>query len=179
MHADSVSRIVINGVSCADIKESGLQRQAGEPDRTFSLDSGQAIALVRFNRFEDFPGLRSYIDSVCTIINENKVEDLIIDIRTNGGGDSRVVDELFQYISPAPFSQVGELTERRSARLRSYLEDHFDFTFEDTDTVKHFAGPPLNLLRPNPLRFSCLSFGTSSVCVISETIFFLADFSRC
>jgi C-terminal processing protease CtpA/Prc len=154
MHADTVSRITINGVSYADIKESGLQSQFGEPDRAFSLDSGQAIAMVRFNRFEDFSGLRSYIDSVFTIINETKVEDLIIDIRTNGGGDSRVVDELFQYISPVPFSQVGELTERRSARLRSYLEDHFGFTFEDTDTVKHFAGPPLNLLRPNPLRFS-------------------------
>jgi C-terminal processing protease CtpA/Prc len=39
-------------------------------------------------------------------------------LRRNGGGDSRVNDELFAYVTSKPYAQFGKMRVRTSARLR-------------------------------------------------------------
>lgn len=59
---------------------------------------------------------------------------LIIDLRENGGGDSRFGDELLRYITTAPYRMSARKDWKMSAEYRSYL--------------KSFVRPPLRWLRP-------------------------------
>jgi hypothetical protein len=154
LHEDKVGQVFVNGIPYPMLREAGRQIQINEPSHSLLMDADYGIAILRFDSFEDIYVLKSFIDSAFRVIHENNTENLIIDIRRNGGGDSRVADEIFQYISPVPFSQVGKIKEKRSTRLRKYLKEQFDYTFNDTARFKQFNEPPLTGLRENPLRYS-------------------------
>ena len=154
LHEDKVGQVFVNGIPYPTFREAGRQIQINRPDHSLLLDADKGIAILRFDSFEDFHVLKSFIDSAFRVIHENKTGNLIIDVRRNGGGDSRVADEIFQNISPVPFSQVGKMKEKRSTRLRKYLEEQYDYTFNDTARFKQFNEPPFTGLRDNPYRYS-------------------------
>lgn len=112
------------------------------------------IAVIHFNSFVDVPRFTEFIDSVFTVIKEHEIEDLIIDIRDNGGGHSGIGDEFFQYISPAPFNQYGSVEANISPRQIEFHENAFGYNYDDVSLgpITYDVGP-LQELRENPLRF--------------------------
>lgn len=73
---------------------------------SFSLDSVNGVAVMDFRAFEDVNGMKVFADSMFRTLRDKEIKHLIIDVRHNGGGSSRVGDVLLRYISPEPFVQM-------------------------------------------------------------------------
>jgi hypothetical protein len=128
-----------------------------------------SIGYLNFLSFINLSEFKKFSDSVFQVVKEKRIKNLIIDIRYNGGGNSKLGDELFQYISSVPFQQWGQETIKYSKErhdfykyhVREYfLPDISDCALNDLIGNKPFGSietePPdsLIILRENPLRFT-------------------------
>jgi C-terminal processing protease CtpA/Prc len=86
-----------------------------------------------------------------TELKNKEINNLIIDLRGNGGGNSGLGDELFQYISPVPFRQFGKTIIRYSEPLRRKFPS---WDLPPRDTIQIYSGTDTIALRDNPLRFA-------------------------
>jgi hypothetical protein len=95
-------------VSFAEYRQ--IQRPA-RPTKTTSVklfDSGK-IAHFVYPSFQVSDAEKKTIDDVFREIREAKAQDLVIDLRGNGGGSSNMGDYIFRYIAEAPVSQGSKL----------------------------------------------------------------------
>ena len=60
----------------------------------------------------------TFIDSMFQIIKEKNIHNLIIDIRTNPGGYSNIVDSLLRYITHVPFQQCNRVVCKYSTPMK-------------------------------------------------------------
>lgn len=74
---------------------------------TLTIDNDNSTAIIDFLSFYDPDRFTVFLDSTFTLIKEQNIKNLIIDVRQNGGGDAIMNNELFQYISPVAFQQFG------------------------------------------------------------------------
>jgi hypothetical protein len=70
-------------------------------------DSGKVAHLI-YPAFHDTDTERARIDEAFRKIRDAGAKDLILDLRGNGGGNSRIADSLFSYIYAGPFRQFSE-----------------------------------------------------------------------
>lgn len=80
-----------------------------ETPYTFTIDKDRSVAVMNFNSFRGIKAMTHFADSMFTVLRENHVKKLIIDIRENGGGNSMVGDILLRYISLQSFAQMGKV----------------------------------------------------------------------
>jgi len=67
---------------------------------------GKETACFTIGDFETWEwkaDYRKYLDSIFTLLKLKQVENLIVDIRGNGGGDDEARDEVFSYLTDKPF----------------------------------------------------------------------------
>lgn len=129
------------------------QSQGRVPDYAFELLPGN-IGYLTYNRCVDPPRFRQLLDSAFTVIRDRNVSDLIIDLRYNGGGNSSVSDELFQFISPCPFGQFQKTVVKVGDALKRNNPNFADW--ENGITVYDNMTRPdkgLTSLTDNPLRY--------------------------
>lgn len=71
----------------------------------FEIDKGIAIITIRsFSYYEEnFPTFKTFIDSCFNEIKSKQPQNLIIDLRDNGGGDPYCASYLLQHIADKPF----------------------------------------------------------------------------
>lgn len=91
---------------------------------TFNMDKENKTATIVFNDFssnrykDGRKGFQNLLESYFNSIAENKVENLIIDLRKNEGGDQGIEDELLSYLVSKEYIKY------------KYVEiPSFDFTF--------------------------------------------------
>lgn len=113
-----------------------------------------SIGLMQFNAFSGIDNFKIFADSMFTVVKKKEVKNLIIDMRANGGGDSRIGDELFQYISRVPFQQFSRTVTRYSPLQKKLTINNFGSDYSSfpngivvNDTIQPIA------LRTNPNRF--------------------------
>lgn len=99
----------------------GAAPGGGAPWRLEHRDDGVAVLTLDslagdLGRFEDF--LEEQFGSLA----DHPPSALVIDLRRNGGGDSRLGDELLQYLSDAPWRQAARKEWKVSARLKAHLK---------------------------------------------------------
>lgn len=74
---------------------------------TFSIDASEKMAIMTIKNFiyynDQFPVFRSFVDSCFDQIMLHGIENLVIDLRGNGGGDPYCAVHLLQYVSDSPF----------------------------------------------------------------------------
>ena len=75
---------------------------------SFRTTEDTPIAVMSFNSCVDTKGMAAFADSMFNSLKERNIKQLIIDVRINGGGNSRVGDALLKHIAPKPFSQYGQ-----------------------------------------------------------------------
>lgn len=139
---------------------------------SLSIDESRNVAIIDFKSFSNPGQFKIFIDSAFTQIKAKKINDLIIDIRENGGGNSIIGDEFFQYISPVAFQQFGKTTVKVSARqISAYEKNNMQcqknigiHTYNDDHKIK---------LRRNRNRFK----GQVYLLTSSYTFSSAADFS--
>lgn len=73
---------------------------------SFTIDKKNNVAIMDFREFSDVGRMESFADSMFTALRKNKIGNLIIDLRKNGGGNSSVGDRLLRYITPEPYMQM-------------------------------------------------------------------------
>lgn len=73
---------------------------------SFTIDKKRNVAVMDFREFSDVERMKSFADSMFTSLRDNKIGNLIIDLRKNGGGNSSVGDALLRYITPEPYMQM-------------------------------------------------------------------------
>jgi hypothetical protein len=120
---------------------------------TWSLDIQEEMAILKLGTFvtwgfEDFDAAQFY-DSVFTRVKQNGVENLVIDIRGNGGGLSENRNLLLSYLSedPIPCSENRKelvVTTQADSSYRKYVQTWDEIVFE---------GLPESYTRPYNSRF--------------------------
>jgi hypothetical protein len=63
------------------------------------------VGLIHYNSCNNYKKFRKFLEQTFSTIAEKNIDKLIIDIRENGGGDSRLNDLLLTYITTKPYQQ--------------------------------------------------------------------------
>jgi len=186
-----IKNTVINGIR-KDVIDERLKKleeaSAGtaslfEPNFTLQLLEKDKTAIINFKSF-DWDGFPNFTDSAFTVIKQKSIENLIINLIDDGGGDSDVGDAFFQFILNKPFKQYDKVLGKNSRLLKERLMEHkankpldpddsallakvdgsFDTTFYDDISIG-----------ANPNRFN----GNVYVLTNSQTYSSAADFAQC
>lgn len=83
-----------------------LPESGSDNPYSFTIDKKNNVAIMDFREFSDVGRMESFADSMFTALRKNKIGNLIIDLRKNGGGNSSVGDRLLRYITPEPYMQM-------------------------------------------------------------------------
>lgn len=126
--------------------------RARRPDYAFQISQDAKNMFFEFNSFYNLDKFKVFADSMFREIKERKIKNLVIDIRRNGGGDSKLGDELLQYLSHRPFVQFGKVQLRRG-RYNMYLFEEDEDLRGTSDTLFTMTAS-LIPLRKEPLRIS-------------------------
>ena len=126
-----VSRIVLKPCSSKELVEWKKKTQPtvsklnGEP-YSFKLVPEKNMAIMDFKSFVNPNNMEMFADSMFTTLRQNNIKNLIIDVRENGGGDSRVGDILLSYISDKPFCQFQKYLARVTPFTQELMRNKMD-----------------------------------------------------
>jgi len=87
------------------VGEEQLKKKKSEKDRfRFRIEKDRNLAVMTINTFEfDFDEYNQILLNSFSSIKEEKIENLIIDIRENGGGNADLVSILVDYLTDKPY----------------------------------------------------------------------------
>jgi len=123
--------------------------------------------IIRFNNFEMRDKFDKFLKNTFTKIKTKKYRYLIIDLRNNGGGDSKIAEYLLNYITDKPYRYFGELQSKVSKYTLKYVKEdspNEEFKIDSIYTYKDTAKSPPK----NPLRFKGKVFVLISNFTFSE-----------
>ena len=75
-----------------------MYRQQGEKAFWMETRSGEKTVFVKYNSCEDVDGFKRLSDLVFSVIDQDMADRLVLDLRANGGGNSRVIKPLIDGI---------------------------------------------------------------------------------
>lgn len=111
------SRRVLNGIPAAEIEKLG----ASDPASQYQLSFFDVAAVMRIGTFDgaesDFS--KFLADSFATIA-VRKTAALIIDLRTNGGGESSQADLLQTYLSPSNLPGLWRVSVKTTPEIKAF-----------------------------------------------------------
>jgi len=163
----SIDGIRLEQYNQIKVKKQREEKQEVKQNFVLNVDAKNSMAIIDFRSFSNFDKFVVFLDSTFTLIKEQDIKNLIVDLRQNDGGNSRLGDELFQYISPVPFLQFGKMEVKVSPTLRRIFNDTIA-----TLGINTFEGE-LEDLRENNKRFT----GNCYLLTSNHTFSSAADFS--
>jgi hypothetical protein len=116
----------------------------------FNLDDN-SIAYIEYNACVDYDNFKLFLDSAFSIIKQNKITNLIIDIRKNGGGDTRLNALLLTYLTNKPFYEYSKHIEKLTSDIRALNEYYSQFKKDTTIERTNYQYFKNNV--DNPLLF--------------------------
>ncbi len=135
------------------------EQQASRPDYTFTRLAGGRVGYIAYNACYDLKKFETFLHRTFSQIAANSIDGLVIDIRTNEGGDGSLNDVLWGYITDKPFAQSGGAVERSSAIVKKAFgkQKYVDAYGIDAWNAKNGAliTVPQEVMQPppNPLRY--------------------------
>ncbi len=124
-----VSTKVIPSITFADLrkeiqskKQPTTEVEKPIADYSLILKKDLKTAIIDFRYFNDNVRFQIFLDSAFNIMTKEKIENLIIDIRENGGGNSSVGDKLLKYISKEKFTQFGKTIIKYSQLQKDFFK---------------------------------------------------------
>jgi len=130
------------------------------PDYTFSRLSDGKIGYIDYRSCKDADAFQGFLAETFSSIRAEPLQGLVIDLRSNTGGDSSLNDQLWSMVTAKPFSQYGggekrvsDLLKRQYGRAK-YVEIYGDRAWSQPDgTLISEGAGPLFQPGPNPLRY--------------------------
>lgn len=164
--------------------------------RNLQVDSASHTAFLTLNTFEHGYHLRGFFRHSFQVMADQQVKNLVIDVRSNGGGDASLSTLLTRYLIDKKFKVADSLYAiRRHSRYDRYINNgllyrfltllasskradgkyHFGY-FErhhySPFTYHHFGGPVYILTGGNSFSATCLFAGAlkgqSNVTLVGE-----------
>jgi len=189
---NSNNNLEIENISCIHVdsliqmkkRDTSINKEIKPKDYSLIINRENKTAIIDFESFNDIEKFKIFIDSAFQQIKDNKIENLIIDIRNNGGGSSNIGDEFFQYISHENFMQVAKSKTKNSRLMKEYYKMLFAKT-QDSLLLPSLNNPnglvenqreSLIKLRDNPLRFNGTVYLLTSTYTFSSAAFFAQCF---
>lgn len=182
-----IKEITLKGIrkNVLDEMAKGQSDSNAHSDPVYSLRllNNSQTAVIDFKAF-DWDGFKAFADSAFTVIKEKQVQNLIINLINDSGGDSDVGDAFLQYILNKPFTQYAKVLEKNSTLLKQRLREHRLGKSLDSADKALLAKPNGSLdteyvdkinIGDNPLRFN----GRVIVLVNIETYSSASDFAQC
>lgn len=164
-------------------KEKTTETANADPVYGLKFWTQDHTALIDFRAF-DWDGFSKFLDSTFKELKQKNTQTLIINLMGNGGGDSDVGDEFFQYLLDTPFTQYAKILEKNSALLKKRLLQHREGKLLSKVDKALLAKPNGSVdtvyketiaIRPNPLRFK----GRVILLTDIKTYSSAADFAQC
>ncbi len=141
--------------------EERYKRRSAEKEESpelysLSILQDQNIGIIDLKLFVSDPDeFKLFLDSAFQVLQDKNIGNLIIDVRENGGGNSRLGDEVFQYISPVPFAQFGKTIMKYSDIQKAYYRDNYNREVTNPNGIEILnENPELTELRENNLRYN-------------------------
>jgi C-terminal processing protease CtpA/Prc len=114
--------IVLKGISDSVIDSFYIEKYFSKPDFSYKTING-SIGFLEINSFHENDKFNPFIDSVFKDLSDTRAKDLIIDIRNNGGGDTRICDELISDLTDKPYKGYKTI----SVKLTKDIREQFDY----------------------------------------------------
>ena len=137
---------ILNGITDAETNSYSAIAFPEIPDYKFEVIEND-IAYVEYNECQNFDKFKFFLDSCFTIISQNKLNNLVIDIRRNQGGDSRLNNLLFTYLYDKPFHSYGKIEVKITDDIKKangYYAQFNSDTIIEMDTYE--SNNPVNSL---------------------------------
>lgn len=127
--------------------------------------------IIRFIQFSNRKEFNKFLEKTFREIKQKKYKYLIIDLRANEGGDSRIAEDLLNYLTNRPYRFFGGEQWKVSKYIREFISEYFpeyatelekypiDSVYTLGDTAK---APPENILRFKGRIFVLISNYTAS-----------------
>ncbi|GGB10915.1 peptidase S41 [Puia dinghuensis] len=94
--------------------------------RSLQLDTAGHTAFITLNTFEHGYHLRRFFHHAFTEIKQRQIKNLVVDVRSNGGGDASLSTLLTRYLIDKRFKVADSLyTIRRHSRYDRYINNGF------------------------------------------------------
>jgi len=178
-YKDKSDLTTLDGTSYKKMHKGNIQEEKGA-SYSFKILK-DSIGYINFLSFNNLSVFKVFSDSVFNILQEKRIKNLIIDIRYNGGGSSKLGDELFQYISPVPFQQWGQTTVKYSKERHDFykyhLREYFLPDISDSALNVLIGDKPFGTLETKPadslisLRYNKLRF-TGNIYLLTSNFTF-------
>ena len=107
------------------------------PNYSLILKNDSKTAIIDFRYFDDENAFKIFLDSSFNIIKKEKITNLIIDIRENGGGNSALGDQLLQYVSKSKFTQFGRTIVKYSQIQKNFFKANCEADSTNCETYNY------------------------------------------
>ncbi len=154
-----IQKMTIPGISSDEFMHNiNRMPKPNKEHFSFSINKGNKTALMKIGTFGDLKGFCAFADSAFAEIKNNKIENLLIDVRNNGGGRSIVVDSLMNYITDKEYSQYRKIEIRISPELKKRYKEKYPDRYDwiNSYAMNDLLVPERNLTKPqnSNLRFN-------------------------
>ncbi len=113
----------IDGVKIEQIEEDSEIDQS--KDFEFGIEPERKTALLKINTFEfDYDRYDSLLTNAFIEIKRNKIENLIIDVRANSGGNGNLVGTFVSYLTDKPYIATSESQIKTSEATKLCFTTH-------------------------------------------------------
>lgn len=155
-YSKSIYKKQVQGIPYSERYERKSKTNTPKRIEPYSLktDTINNIAIIDFRQFVELDDFSKFLDSTFTYIKNQNIKNLIIDIRNNDGGNSKLGNELFQYISKVPFKQFGQTTVKTSAQQKKFYKSEYNINDTNALGVVTKSKGELIELRDDDLRFN-------------------------
>ncbi len=123
-HNGNIEKTTTKSISYKDYSNISHRNTQQESFSAKILEK-EDCCIIDFCDFSNIEKFKIFCDSLFRTINLKNINNLIIDIRNNSGGNSELGDELFQYISTVPFKQYDQTEMKVSRHLKRLWESYY------------------------------------------------------
>lgn len=122
----------VAGISFEKIKElSDSANITTANDFDFKIDNDSSTAIMKINCFTgNVIDFTKFYNKCFQQIKNNGTQNLIIDIRKNGGGNSSYSDSLLNYLTDSSYSQFSVIEVKNTPKAKYQLKRVFPFIYK-------------------------------------------------
>jgi len=147
-------------------KQSAIDaaRMRTQPKENFSfrMVDGTKVGLLEFNLCEDLEKFEPFCEKLFADLKTNGSTDLIIDVRNNPGGTTRLGELLYEYITTKPISQFERIETKISREKKSeYIQS--SRKYEKAFRWYHYLYYPVYVLSSESRRAMLLAKNGSTL----------------
>ncbi|MCP4723608.1 MAG: hypothetical protein GY863_01155 [bacterium] len=163
------------------------------PDYELKIVPENNTGIIFINSFKDHIKFEYFLKETFTALRDENIKNLIIDVRNNGGGNSKLGDVLLRHITDKPFYQISKMEIKVSKQsmdlmkreVPSYLRwlplQYFHpyarkIWGAGEGNLAEFAYKPTGEVVKNPLRFKGDIYLLTGINTFSSAVMFSATF---